>query len=404
MHLSHLRLRDFRNYARLDLDFGPGFQLLLGNNAQGKTSVLEAIYLLATLRSFRGTASGGMVRQGQEGYFVQGRVGGPLPLSLGLYWSNQERRVLCDGEPARTLSAFLEGLRAVVFSSEDLEMVRGPARIRRRFLDLLQVHSRPADLSLLQRYARTLRSRNALLRQPDVPPSVLEGFDHELVRAGQQIMESRRQLVPRISELAAQACEGIAGQGESLALEYRPSVKEDFARELIQSRDRESRQGSTVVGPPPRQPAPPARRTGHLPLRERGTEALGGHRPEDGPGHLAGPDHRRGAGAAPGRCHGGAGPVPPLGAGGAAAVGATGGRAGVHDLHRAELEASGGRASGPVVGGGRDHPSPGRPGLISPLFRCQSQSPAVACFRPEIPAVGRWNVKRHPLPRVPPPC
>ncbi len=249
MHLSHLRLRDFRNYARLDLDFGPGFQLLLGNNAQGKTSVLEAIYLLATLRSFRGTASGGMVRQGQEGYFVQGRVGGPLPLSLGLYWSNQERRVLCDGEPARTLSAFLEGLRAVVFSSEDLEMVRGPARIRRRFLDLLQVHSRPADLSLLQRYARTLRSRNALLRQPDVPPSVLEGFDHELVRAGQQIMESRRQLVPRISELAAQACEGIAGQGESLALEYRPSVKEDFARELIQSRDRESRQGSTVVGP-----------------------------------------------------------------------------------------------------------------------------------------------------------
>ena len=69
MHLAHLRLRDFRNYARLDVDFAPGFHVLLGDNAQGKTNILEAIYLMATLRSFRGVGGAQMVRHGAEGLF-----------------------------------------------------------------------------------------------------------------------------------------------------------------------------------------------------------------------------------------------------------------------------------------------------------------------------------------------
>ena len=72
MHLTHLRLRDFRNYPRLDADFSPGFHLLLGDNAQGKTNILEAIYLMATLRSFRGVGGAQMIRHGQKGYFVGG--------------------------------------------------------------------------------------------------------------------------------------------------------------------------------------------------------------------------------------------------------------------------------------------------------------------------------------------
>ncbi len=70
VHLAHLRLRDFRNYARLDSDFAAGFHLFLGDNAQGKTNILEAIYLIATLRSFRGVGSAQMIRHGQKGYFV----------------------------------------------------------------------------------------------------------------------------------------------------------------------------------------------------------------------------------------------------------------------------------------------------------------------------------------------
>src|SRR5271165_6366314 len=99
VHLAHLRLRDFRNYARLDADFASGFHVLLGDNAQGKTNVLEAIYLMATLRSFRGVGGSQMVRHGQKGYFVGGRVVGQGGHEIKLYWSVAERQLALDGQP-----------------------------------------------------------------------------------------------------------------------------------------------------------------------------------------------------------------------------------------------------------------------------------------------------------------
>ncbi|HXJ73122.1 MAG TPA: DNA replication and repair protein RecF, partial [Candidatus Dormibacteraeota bacterium] len=137
MHLAHLRLRDFRNLARLDAEFAPGFHVLLGDNAQGKTNLLEAVYLLATLRSFRGVGGAQMIRHGQTGYFVGGRVVGPGPRLVRIYWSARERQLTLDGQPVRRLTDYLGVLRAVVFCTEDLQLVKGTGRIRRRFLDLL---------------------------------------------------------------------------------------------------------------------------------------------------------------------------------------------------------------------------------------------------------------------------
>src|ERR1700752_2094075 len=101
VHLSHLRLRDFRNYARLDADFSPGFHLLLGDNAQGKTNILEAIYLLATLRSFRGIGSAQMVRHHQRGYFVGATVVAQTDRDIKLFWSTSERKLSLDNQPVR---------------------------------------------------------------------------------------------------------------------------------------------------------------------------------------------------------------------------------------------------------------------------------------------------------------
>src|SRR6267378_8238215 len=101
MHLAHLRLRDFRNYARLDADFAAGFHLLLGDNAQGKTNILEAIYLIATLRSFRGVGSAQMVKHSQKGYFVGGRIVSQGEHDTKMYWSQQERSLSLDGRPIR---------------------------------------------------------------------------------------------------------------------------------------------------------------------------------------------------------------------------------------------------------------------------------------------------------------
>src|ERR1044071_8840678 len=106
MHLARLRLRDFRNYARLDVDFAPGFHLLIGGNAQGKTNILEAIYLLATLRSFRGVGSAQMVQHGKKGYFVGANVVGQGEHEIKMYWSSAERKLALDGQPVRKLTDY----------------------------------------------------------------------------------------------------------------------------------------------------------------------------------------------------------------------------------------------------------------------------------------------------------
>ena len=110
MHLAHLRLRDFRNYARLDVDFAPGFHLLLGDNAQGKTNILEAIYLMATLRSFRGVGSAQMIRHGAKGYFVGGKIVGQGEREIKMFWSSRERNLTLDAQPVKKLADYFKSI------------------------------------------------------------------------------------------------------------------------------------------------------------------------------------------------------------------------------------------------------------------------------------------------------
>jgi len=249
MHLAHLRLRDFRNYPRLDLEFAPGFHLLLGDNAQGKTNVLEAIYLLATLRSFRGVGSAQMVRHQQGRYFVGATVVSQTEHEIKMYWSAASRKLTLDGQVVRRLVDYLGVLRAVVFCTEDLLLIKGAARLRRRFLDLLLTQSHPVYLPLLQRYAAAVRSRNALLRQRYLDETTLEGFSRELIQTGNQLIRFRKELLPKVSPLAREAYCRIARGAEELELEYQPSVKSDFALELAQARPRERTMRLTVLGP-----------------------------------------------------------------------------------------------------------------------------------------------------------
>jgi len=249
VHLAHLRLRDFRNYARTDVDFTPGFHVLLGDNAQGKTNILEAIYLMATLRSFRGVGGAQMIRQGQKGYFVGGRVISTTEHTIKIYWSNAERKLSLDDQAVKRLSDYLGVLRVVVFCTEDLQLVKGTGRGRRRFLDLLLSQTHPTYLGLLQRYTQALRSRNALLKQRVIDESALESFSGELIRLGNEMMQLRHQLIPRFSPLAQLAYQRISNAAEELRLEYQPSVTTDFAVELVRYRARERTYRSTLIGP-----------------------------------------------------------------------------------------------------------------------------------------------------------
>jgi DNA replication and repair protein RecF len=249
MHLARLRLRDFRNYARLDVDFSPGFHLLLGDNAQGKTNVLESIYLLATLRSFRGVGSAQLVRHTQKGYFVGASIVGQGQHEVKMYWSSRERSLTLDSRPVKRLTEYLGVLRTVVFCTEDLQLIKGPGRSRRRLLDLLLSQTHPVYIALLQRYTRALRSRNALLKSPAVDNSSLESFSRELVIAGNEITRLRRDLVPVFSPLVRNAYAQVAGATEDVQMVYEPCVRQDFEVELAQSQRRESSIRSTVIGP-----------------------------------------------------------------------------------------------------------------------------------------------------------
>ncbi len=249
VHVAHLRLRDFRNYSRLDVDFTPGFHVLIGGNAQGKTNVLEAIYLLATLRSFRGVGSAQMIQHGKKGYFIGAQVVGQGEHEIKMYWSTAERKLSLDAQPVKKLTDYLGVLRAVIFCTEDLQLIKGTARARRRFLDLLLAQTFPAYLPTLQRYAQALRSRNALLKQRTFDPVALESFSRELISLGEEITKLRHELIPKISPLARLAYRRIASDAEELRLEYQPSIKNDFAVELAQSRAREQSYRMTVIGP-----------------------------------------------------------------------------------------------------------------------------------------------------------
>jgi DNA replication and repair protein RecF len=143
----------------------------------------------------------------------------------------------------------LGALRTVVFCTEDLQLVKGAARSRRRFLDLLLAQTQPGYLLLLQRYMHTVRARNALLKHRTADEAALESFSAELVKLGNEIIRARSGLVPKFSPLARLAYRRISNDAEELRIEYQPSVKNDFAVELAASRTREKTFRATLVGP-----------------------------------------------------------------------------------------------------------------------------------------------------------
>ena len=166
-----------------------------------------------------------------------------------MYWSAAQRKLALNSQPVRRLSDYLGTIRAVVFCSEDLQLVKGAAGIRRRFLDLLLVQTQPGYLAVLQRYAAALRSRNALLRHPRPDEAAMEGFTRELVESGAQMIRARAELLPRVAPLVQEAYARISNGAEALALDYARTVREDFAVELARNRARERSMRLTVIGP-----------------------------------------------------------------------------------------------------------------------------------------------------------
>ncbi|HEX6513552.1 MAG TPA: DNA replication/repair protein RecF [Chloroflexota bacterium] len=273
MHLSRLQLLNFRNYAALDLALEPGLTVLHGANAQGKTNVLEAIYLLASGSSYRAQSDREVIRWDAPEAERLARVTGwagdlELEVVLADMPGISAKRALVNGAGKR-LTDFVGRLTAVLFGPEELDLVTGSPVHRRAFLDGVLSQIDRAYFRALAAYNRVLQQRNQLLKQyreRDVDPDELVYWDTQLVEAGSLISARRARLLRQLSGLAAAQHQRLASGGQlelayetklfrnaggwqRLAEETMEEVQAQFRAWLALEAERELAQGNTVVGP-----------------------------------------------------------------------------------------------------------------------------------------------------------
>jgi DNA replication and repair protein RecF len=263
VRLLSLSLRDFRNIREARLEPSPRATVLVGPNGQGKTNLLEGLFLLCTLKPLRASRLAELVRFGAERARVQGDFEGPGGVRrVAVEIGPEGRTAFLDDKPLASsdrLDAFFEGRAAVCFSPDDLLLVKGGPDQRRRFLDRAAFNRWPAVLAEARDYLRALRERNAALRGAD--PGVEESFRTPLVRAGARLVARRIALLAELSPRMATAFAEISGPASAEArLAYRPAAsvpvtgtEEEIAARLAEAlsvrleRDRE--RGYTSVGP-----------------------------------------------------------------------------------------------------------------------------------------------------------
>ncbi len=282
MHLRKLSLMNYRNYQRCLLDFDPGATIFHGDNGQGKTNLLEAVYLLATTKSFRTTVDRELMswRAIQDRLLfsrVEGWVGrkaGDLHMEM-LLKGDANGATAADEAPAITKLIKLNGLparasqivgelNAVVFSPEDLELLHGAPSGRRRYLDLTRSQIDRSYLRALQRYQRVLAQRNHLLRQirdRRQERSSLSIWNDELIQLGSTIVRHRIALITDLNHAMSDLYRRLTRTERLLELKYRASSQPDlgdisdeegrasFRSKLEQLKQRELDQGVSLVGP-----------------------------------------------------------------------------------------------------------------------------------------------------------
>jgi len=290
MFVTHLGLTNFRNFSHLELDLTPGISAFQGGNAQGKTNLLEAIYLLATARSHRAGTDRELVNwEAAKDEFPFARLwaevrktSGIVKVEMGLQGQttlpqkevaedNQlyvNKRIRVNGVPRRAMDLVGQML-VVMFSSPDIDLVGGAPALRRRYLDIALSQMDPLYLRSLQSYNRIILQRNHLLRlirEGRAKSNQLAFWDEELVKTGSYIIVQRQHTVAALAELAALTHDRLTGSQEALEVFYVGSIHQQVAEssledvqlqavaaafqdELQASQAREIERGMTLVGP-----------------------------------------------------------------------------------------------------------------------------------------------------------
>jgi len=254
MHIEQLSLHDFRNYRHLDIALPRGLLLFVGGNAQGKSNLLEAIYLLATTRSVRATSEGELVNREAtlQGPAVARLVGtarrhdGGVQVEVAIITRPTGEQAAASRLPAskrlrvngvvRRASETVGQMTAVLFTTQDIDLVGGAPSLRRRYLDITLSQVDPAYLRALQRYGKIVLQRNALLRRIQEGAAGLDQlsfWDEEMAQQGAYITGSRGRALSSLSVLAREAHRALSGGEEELSLVYQPQLSRAWDGERV---------------------------------------------------------------------------------------------------------------------------------------------------------------------------
>ena len=272
MYLKSLNLRHFRNYSEQSVSFTAAKTIILGDNAQGKSNLIEAVEILSALKSHRTSRDRELIQSSETSAQIVGnldRLDSNLELSITLR-ANGRRTVALNGLPQRRQLDFLGKLNMVQFSSLDLDLVRGGPDCRRSWIDGLLIQLEPIYAHILQQYNHILRQRNARLKtlkageQGASDDLVL--WDAQLAVAGSRVIRRRDRVIQRLLPFAQHWHEAISGKSEQLQINYKPNVSVDidldkldqntpeaiqsqFLDKIKEKRTIELYQGTTLVGP-----------------------------------------------------------------------------------------------------------------------------------------------------------
>ena len=257
MRLKSLRARGFRNLVDLQLSTDAPLVLFHGENGQGKTNLLEAIYLLATLKSFRTRKNRELVQSDCETARLEGLVEADgLTRQFSVDLSTRTRKGQVDGKAPRDLPTYFQGIRAVLFAPEHLEIIRGQPERRRRFVDRAVFTARPAYLSLYRDFRHLLNQKSALLRSGAHDPLQLDVLDAQLAHLGARLSLQRSEILAEM-EAPFREMHALIAEGGVVDLGLRSCLGEgdlDQRREaylglLSDAREEECRREMNLVGP-----------------------------------------------------------------------------------------------------------------------------------------------------------
>ena len=255
MILKSIELKNFRNYEDLDLKFDSGTNILFGDNAQGKTNILEAAYVSGTTKSHKGSRDKDMIRFGEDESHIRTIVekqGKEYQLDIHLK-KKRSKGIAINKVPIKKASELFGILNMVFFSPEDLNIIKNGPSERRRFLDAEICQLDKIYLSDLTRYNKILMQRNRLLKDMQHQPQLMETlpvWDMQLVEYGKRLIRRRRQFVEELSEIVTGIHRNISGKREELVLRYEPNIDAEFLEdELNRVREKDRKYAQTSVGP-----------------------------------------------------------------------------------------------------------------------------------------------------------